>query len=89
MEITDMSEQNSLGIVGAEAGHAAILAYVNHDKCPRPATPKVQIPDTALADLLADLHHWADKNGINWDDQLRRANTYYVDERDVFSEKSA
>jgi hypothetical protein len=24
-------------------------------------------PATALADLLADLHHWADVKGIDWD----------------------
>lgn len=34
----------------------------------------------ALADLLADMMHWADTQGLDFDHELRRARGYYEDE---------
>ena len=31
----------------------------------------------ALADLLADLRHWADRNGVEWRTELRRGMAHY------------
>lgn len=36
--------------------------------------------EDALADLLCDLMHWADRNGEDFDKQLSRARQHYVEE---------
>lgn len=36
--------------------------------------------DSAICDLLADLRHWADANGVDFDDELNRANGHYAAE---------
>jgi hypothetical protein len=33
--------------------------------------------DDALADLLCDLMHWADRNGFDFEAQFRRGSTHY------------
>ena len=33
--------------------------------------------EAALADLLCDLMHWCDRNGLNFDDELCRARIHY------------
>ena len=33
--------------------------------------------DNALSDLLADLHHWADRNALDFDHELSRARMHY------------
>ena len=37
-------------------------------------------PHDALQDLLADLHHWADRNGFAFDACLKHARRLYADE---------
>ncbi len=37
-------------------------------------------PEDAMADLLADLMHLADRNGTDFADQLRRASSNYAEE---------
>jgi len=36
--------------------------------------------ETALADIVGDLRHVADKLGADWDEVLRRAEDYYGEE---------
>lgn len=52
----------------AAAGAIAVEAYM-----------KAQGIDKGgvLADLLADMRHWADKNKVDWDEALARANMHY------------
>jgi hypothetical protein len=38
--------------------------------------------DAALPDLLADLMHWCDRNGQDWDAALGRAYDHYREETD-------
>lgn len=33
-----------------------------------------------LQDLLADLHHWADQNGLDWDEAERWGDIHYTAE---------
>jgi hypothetical protein len=33
--------------------------------------------DTALVDLLGDLMHWCDRNGVDFEDELSRARRHY------------
>lgn len=34
-------------------------------------------PDTVLGDLLADLHHWADRRGVDWETAVSRGEGHY------------
>ena len=34
----------------------------------------------AVADLVADLHHWCDRNGQNWAEELARGEGHYATE---------
>lgn len=34
-------------------------------------------PDSCLSDLLCDLHHWADREGIDWKEATERAGRNY------------
>jgi hypothetical protein len=36
--------------------------------------------DEAFTDLLADLMHWCDHKGIDFQDEYERANNHYVEE---------
>lgn len=38
--------------------------------------------ETAAADLLVDLHHWCDRQGLDFDVLHARAAGYYVEETD-------
>lgn len=37
-------------------------------------------PEDAVADLLADLMHFADRNGVNFNHELKRARWHYHEE---------
>lgn len=39
-------------------------------------------PENALADLLANLAHWCDRNDTEFEDELRRAAMHYGEETD-------
>lgn len=34
-------------------------------------------PEDAVSDLIADLHHWCDRNGIDFNRELERAAFHY------------
>lgn len=36
--------------------------------------------ETILGDLLADLMHWCDRNGVDFNDMLERARDHYEEE---------
>jgi hypothetical protein len=36
--------------------------------------------DTAVSDLLTDLRHYCDRHGLDWEEQLFRANNHYAEE---------
>ena len=72
------SEQSSLppdpeGTTDSRASwaEAAIIAFQRETGTDR---------EDALADLLGDLHHWADRNGQDFDAQLDRAQQHYAEE---------
>jgi hypothetical protein len=54
-------------------GERAIVAFETATRTDR---------DDALSDLLADLMHWCDRNGFNFDDELFRARNHYESEID-------
>jgi len=33
--------------------------------------------EDAVCDLIADLHHWADRHGMNWEDEVKRGDGHY------------
>jgi hypothetical protein len=39
-------------------------------------------PESALADLLANLAHWCDRNDTDFESELRKAASHYADETD-------
>lgn len=55
----------------AEWADAAVSAFQ--------AETRVDLED-ALCDLLADLMHWSDRNGFDFDNELRRARDHYDEE---------
>ena len=61
----DPQEMNELRSDWADAALKAFTSGVNTD------------PEDMLADLLCDLHHWADRNGEDFDSTLARANMHY------------
>ena len=36
--------------------------------------------DTSLTDLLCDLHHWADRHGLTWNEMITKAGHTYDEE---------
>lgn len=36
--------------------------------------------ETTASDLVADIRHWCDRNGVEWESVLRRAEGHYADE---------
>jgi hypothetical protein len=42
--------------------------------------------EDCLCDLLCDLRHWADRNGYDWENQMRRAANHYTEETTPESE---
>lgn len=46
-------------------------------------------PEDAVSDLLADLMHWCDRSGQEFNDELRRALHHYEEETIPYSEMAA
>jgi hypothetical protein len=43
--------------------------------------PELDIePESVLADLLADLHHWCDSTGVDWDSVIDCAKRFHLEE---------
>ena len=57
----------------AQAADVAVEAYQEY--------MGIRIPEIALRDLLADLHHWADANEVDFEDALEQSRNYTVEER--------
>ena len=55
---------------------AAIMAYLEAKG------DKPYDRETALRDLLTDLHHWSDTNGEDWECELDAADFNYSNERE-------
>ena len=55
----------------AEAARVGMAAYVRH---------KSTDDESCLYDLLVDLRHWADRNGKDFDDTVKRSQKSYDDE---------
>lgn len=64
----DPDNQNGNRAAWAEAAIAAFVVATGTD------------PEDALADLLGDLIHWCDRNGLDFDHELHRGRGYYADE---------
>lgn len=45
--------------------------------------------DTAIGDLICDLHHFADQEGIDWQEVLDRADMHYTAEVEEEAEEEA
>jgi len=43
-------------------------------------TTGVDDPDDAVSDLIADLRHWCDRNGVEFEEAVRRAAHHYETE---------
>jgi hypothetical protein len=64
----DLDEMNEYC---AECAAAALLIFQNLTNSDR---------EDAVSDLLADLMHWCDRHGRNFDNELRRALYHYEEE---------
>ena len=69
MKTSDIKENDKR----AEIAQACLDLFMKQTGCD---------PENALADLLANLAHWCDRNDTEFEDELRRAAMNYGEETD-------
>ena len=67
MQTSDIEENDKR----AETAQACLDLFMKQTGCD---------PENALADLLANLAHWCDRNDTEFEDELRRAAMHYGEE---------